>query len=76
MKWYASCDLNDDDENYRGLNISDLSNYSFSTQVNLDIWAIASKLLLLSHKGSEYAKIMKTTLELQNYHFALGNYVT
>ena len=41
----------------------------------MDIRAIASKLLLLKHKGSKYAKITKMTLELQNYHFAPKNYV-
>ena len=68
--------LNDDNDDYQGFNVSDISNYSFLTRVNIDVWANISKLLLLKRKCSEYAEIMKMTLELQNYHFAPRSYVT
>ena len=68
--------LNDDDNDYRGLNVNNISNYSFLTQVNIDIWANITKLLLLKRKCLKYVEIMKTTLELQNYPFALESYVT
>ena len=65
--------LNVDDDDYRALNVNDILNYSFSTWVNIDIWANISKVLLLKLNCSEYAKITKTTLELQNYHFAFAS---
>ena len=61
--------LNDDNDDYQGFNVSDISNYSFLTRVNIDVWANISKLLLLKCKYSKYIKITKTIPEFQNYHF-------
>ena len=68
--------LNDDDDDFLGLNVSDVLNYSFSTRVNIDICASISKLSLLKCKCLECAEITKMTHELQNYHFAPKSYVT
>ena len=44
----------------------------FVTLIDIDVQANTSKLLLLQHNCLNYAEFIKMTLELQNYHFALG----
>ena len=53
---------------YRGLKVRDLLNYSVLTQVKI---SYMSKLSFLKCKRLKNLEFTKTTLELQNYHFSL-----